>query len=171
MKNVEQTFNTLVETHGYAIARVAVSYEANYAKQQELSQEILLAIWRALPNFEGRSNIKTFALSIAHKRAMTHVKSEMSRPTTEEVDDSYLHPSDNPHESLLKTQQNNKLLESVRELPVAQRQLVTLALEGVSYQDIAEIQGISVSNVGVRLTRAKEALKKKVAILNSKSSI
>jgi RNA polymerase sigma-70 factor (ECF subfamily) len=50
-------------------------------------------------------------------------------------------------------------MAAVRRLPLAYRQVVTLALEGVSYAEIADVLGISDSNVGARLTRARHMLR------------
>ena len=52
------------------------------------------------------------------------------------------------------------LTNKIGKLPIIQRQLITLSLEGVSYNDMAEISGLSVTNVGVQLNRAKTKLNK-----------
>ena len=49
-------------------------------------------------------------------------------------------------------------MAKIRLLPVVQRQLIVLSLEGVSYKEIADISGLSLTNVGVQLTRAKSKL-------------
>ncbi len=62
-----------------------------------------------------------------------------------------------------RQEQADRLLRAVRELPLGQRQLVTLALEGLSYAEMAEVLDISSNLVGVRLNRARKALTDKLS--------
>jgi len=63
-----------------------------------------------------------------------------------------------------KKQRMDRLMLTMYQLPMADRQLVTLALEGLSYKEISEILGISVSNVGVKLNRAKAKLNQLLSV-------
>ena len=65
-----------------------------------------------------------------------------------------------PERALSCEQQGQRLVEAVRRLPVGYAQVVTLTLEGMSYAEIADVLGISETNVGARLTRAREMLRK-----------
>jgi RNA polymerase sigma factor (sigma-70 family) len=65
----------------------------------------------------------------------------------------------NPEEALSTEQQGQRLLDAVQRLPVNQRQVVTLMLEGLSYADIADVLGLTETNVGARLTRARQTLR------------
>ena len=73
-------FETIAREHGAMIARVARSYEANAARAEELVQEILIAVWQALPSFRGASTLRTFVARIAHNRAISHVAREARSP-------------------------------------------------------------------------------------------
>ena len=64
----------------------------------------------------------------------------------------------NPYQSLDQEQRQQRLAEAIRRLTLEQQQVITLALEGMSYQEIADVLAITVSLVGVRLQRAKAAL-------------
>jgi RNA polymerase sigma-70 factor (ECF subfamily) len=65
----------------------------------------------------------------------------------------------NPEETLSAEQEGRRLLAAIQRLPVNHRQVVTLMLEGLSYSEIAEVLGISETNVGARLTRARQMLR------------
>jgi len=65
-----------------------------------------------------------------------------------------------PERALSSEQQGRRLLEAVHRLPLAYAQVVTLTLEGMSYAEIAEVLGITETNVGARLTRAREMLRR-----------
>ena len=149
--------NTLTEFHSM-ISRVVSSYERNRPLQEELYQEISVALWKALAKFDQQSSLKTYILSIAHKRAVSHVAKHVKEPYSVEIDDMEIAGEDCPSDQMSKSQRMQRLVKAMYQLPMADRQLVTLALEGLSYKEISNILGISVSNVGVKLNRAKTKL-------------
>jgi len=149
---------TLTEFHP-AIARVVSSYEVIKALQEELYQEISVALWKSLAKFDHQSSLKTYILSIAHKRAISHVAKYAKEPRKQAIDNVELEFNDCPSDQLAKSQRMNKLFVAMHRLPVFDRQLIALALEGVSYKNIAEILGITTNLVGVKLNRAKAKLK------------
>lgn len=148
---------TLTEYHPM-ISRLIATYENIPALQQELYQEISVALWKALAQFDNQSSIKTYLLSIAHKRAVSHVAKHVKEPRKVAVEESHLGFGNCPSENISKNQKMNRLMTALHDFPLVDRQLVTLALEGVSYKDIAEILGLSVTNIGAKLTRAKSRL-------------
>lgn len=157
-ERVRQTVEQVIAEHGAAIARVAAAFEADRGRRDDLMQEILVAIWQALPRFRGEASLKTFVLRIAHYRAVDHVLREKNEPVRDEIDAQHPDERPTPERRASLEQQAERLLAAVRQLPVDQRQLVTLALEGLPHQEIADVLGISVNNVAVRLSRARGAL-------------
>jgi len=141
------------------LVRVASSYEAIPALREDLVQDIVLAVWQASKHFEGRASFKTFALRVAHNRAITHVGREARRPVGTEYEEVHAAPGGGPEDLLTRRQAQERLVRAIRRLPVSQRQVLSLALEGLSYEEIAEVVGITRNNVGVRLNRARNALK------------
>ena len=81
-----QGFDDIFAKHGALLSRVANSYEANEAMQQELLQEIAIAVWQGLSRFKGDSSVKTYILKIAHNRAVTHVANQVKRLDTHQYD-------------------------------------------------------------------------------------
>jgi RNA polymerase sigma-70 factor (ECF subfamily) len=139
--------------------RVAGSYEAEPARREDLLQEIALAIWQAAGRYESRSSFKTFALRIAHNRGITHCTREARAPELVDLSERRPSPGHDPECSTQRALLQEALMRAVRRLPLAQRQIIGMALEGLSYNEIAEVLGISVSNVGVRLNRARALLR------------
>ena len=158
-QDYEVYFRETLSEYGGAIARVVSSYEMIRALQEELYQEISIALWKALAKFDNQSSLKTYILSIAHKRAISHVAKYAKEPRTSDIDNFELHGEDSPAEKIQQTQTMNRLLHAVTQLCLMDRQLVTLALEGVSYKEIADILGVTTNLVGVKLNRAKSKLK------------
>lgn len=150
--------DTLAEFHG-VIARVVSSYEMIKALQEELYQEISVALWKALSKFDNQSSLKTYVLSIAHKRAISHVAKYAREPRTVDISNFEFQSKDSPSKNMMISQRMTRLLNALAQLTLIERQLVTLALEGVRYKEIAEILGITTNLVGVKLSRAKTKLK------------
>lgn len=157
--DLEQWFDDILRNHGAALNRLAAAYTGESREREDLLQEIVFAIWRALPRFRGESSERTFLFRIAHNRAITHVSQR--RPATAAVDDEpeVVDIRPDPERALSTQQEGQRLLEAIRSLPLAYAQVVTLTLEGMSYSEVAEVLGISEANVGARLTRSREMLR------------
>jgi RNA polymerase sigma factor (sigma-70 family) len=156
---LEERFHQLLSVNGAALSRLAASYTNSKSDRDDLFQDIALAIWLALPRFRGESSERTFIFRIAHNRAITFLSQRrtLTMPDDEiELPD----PRPNPEKELAKEQQETRLFEAIHNLPIDYRQVITLILEGMSYTEIAEIFGIGESNVGVRLNRARQMLRR-----------
>lgn len=159
-----QGFEDVFAQYGALLGRVANSYEANDALQQELLQDIAIAVWQGLARFKGDSSVKTYILKIAHNRAVTHVASQVKRIDTHHYDqddigsDGYVSHARSPEVETSQHQSLTRLLKAVRALPVQSRQVLTLSLEGLSYDEIAEVCGMTKNHVGVVLKRAKQSI-------------
>lgn len=154
----ELAFETVVSEYNGLILRIASSYEANPAMREDLVQEILLAVWRALPSFKGEAKLKTFITSIAQKRAISHSAKYARQkfhgePSVDIVDEAKL-----PDEMAAEVDERQRLLDAVRSLGAAQREPVMLMLEGMNFSEIGEVLGISANAATLRCQRAKAAL-------------
>ena len=156
---LEQQFERILAAHGPALSRLAASYTNTLSDRDDLLQDIAVAIWQALSRFRGECSERTFAFRIAHNRGinyLTRTRAHMNAPIEEiEVHD----PMPGPESDLARRQRADKLRKAVYRLPVAYRQVITLTLEGMGYKEISEVLGISESNVGVRLNRARQLLR------------
>lgn len=144
---------------GPALARVAASYERDRTLREDLLQDILLALFRALPALEDPERLKAFAFRIAHNRAVDHVVHRARAPGVSVLSPELPGADASPEESLLAGERSRRLLEAVRALELPYRQVMMLVLEDMSYGEIAETLGLSVANVGVRVNRAKSKLR------------
>jgi RNA polymerase sigma factor (sigma-70 family) len=146
-----------------ALARVVASYERDRALQDDLLQEVLIAVLTSLSHLEDPGKLKPFVFRIAHNRCVSHVakriRERMAQLPLEDAASEDLCQED----ALIGAQRSQQLLEAVRRLELPFRQVMTLVLEDMSYEDIGETLGISVANVGIRVNRAKQQLK---AVLN-----
>jgi RNA polymerase sigma-70 factor (ECF subfamily) len=141
-----------------ALARIAASYERDRALREELLQEMAFAIVRALPRLQDAAKLKAFVFRIAHNRAVSHVASRMRELALDEWPEHLASDAPDPEQELLSRERSARLLDAVRRLSLPYRQVITLLLEDLSYEEIAETLGLSVANVGVRVNRAKQQL-------------
>lgn len=155
MASVEQ----VIADYGPALARIAGAYERDRALRDDLVQDIAVAVWRALPSLKDEAKLKPFVFRIAHNRAVSHVARQAARPRQDELSDALRDGAPDPEQSLHETERSRRLVEAVRGLSLPYRQVITLLLEDLSYEEIAEALGLTVNNVGVRINRAKAQLK------------
>lgn len=160
------TIERIISDHGQGLRRVAAAYEADQMLQEDLFQDILIAIHQALPALREKDRVAPYVYRIAHNRAASHVSRAVRRRAgeacmLEEAGEEGAEPS--PEQVLAENERASRLEWAVRRLPLAYRQAVSLYLEDMSYADIAEALDISQSNVGVRINRAKQMLKEMLA--------
>jgi RNA polymerase sigma-70 factor (ECF subfamily) len=154
----EQLGRLLVENRA-ALSRLAASYTRSVGDRDDLLQEIAMALWRALSSFRGECSERTFVFRIAHNRCITHLSKRRTNVSLEEAEIEVEDPSANAEAALAEAQERQRLMAAVRDLPAIHREVLVLALEGMGYREIADVVGISESNVGVRLNRARDRLK------------
>ena len=155
MASIEQ----VLADYGPALARIAGAYERDRALRDDLVQEIAAAVWKALPSLSDPAKLKPFVFRIAHNRSVSHVARQAARPRVAELDEGFRDEGADPEARLVENERSQRLVESVRRLSLPYRQVVTLLLEDLSYEEIAEALGLTVNNVGVRINRAKAQLK------------
>ena len=152
----EHQFELLVRQHKRTIYTVCYMFSTNKDEIDDLFQEILIRLWNGFDRFEGRSSAKTWICRVALNTAINQDRKERRRPQTVPLTvDIDPYEADNP-----QTQQIRVLYDRISRLDLIDRSLILLWLEGISYDEIGAIIGISPNNVGVKLTRIKEKLVK-----------
>lgn len=141
--------------HDDKLRAVASRYADDASTQEDVHQELRLAVWKALPKFRGDASVRTYISRVAHYcAARLGRKRPRHLPETELVDDA---PA--PDDWLNDHEQRRALQAAVDELPAAQRDAIRLHLEGIAVPDIASRLGITEGNVYVRITRARKLLR------------
>lgn len=121
----------------------------------DLHQEILLRLWQGYDGFEGRSDIKTWIYRVALNYCI-NFRDKRRREQTRRMT---VRGSDSSDSDLEKRMQIKQLYQRINKLGLVDRSVILLWLEGLSYEEIGEILGISVKNVSFKLVRIKERLK------------
>lgn len=153
-------FEQIVAAYGPLISRIASSYEADPGLREDLVQQIFLAVWQALPSYRADASLKTFIARIAQNRAISFVAKQVRQGPVAEMPERVESDQPDPEQSAIDASDRRMLLEATRRLPLPQREVIILVLEGFSYAEIADMLSIAPNALALRLSRAKAALKK-----------
>jgi RNA polymerase sigma factor (sigma-70 family) len=152
-----QLFDHWIRDHGTILHHVANGF-AEGDDRQDLMQELLLAVWKSVPAFRQDAQASTFIYRVSHNAALTWRRSRLNY--RRRVDGfaalAAASPPDAPPDA--SSAQLERVYAAIRRLPPLDRSLILLSLDGVSYRDMAAIHGLTESNIGVRLNRARHAL-------------
>jgi RNA polymerase sigma factor (sigma-70 family) len=147
------TFLARLRAHQKILYKVAYLYGRTEADRQDLVQEIIVQLWRSAESFDGRSALSTWVYRVALNVALSQRREAGRRPVAAiSIDDVLLTAP--PDEGAAGV-----MAQLVGRLGELDRALVLLHLEGHGHEDIGEILGLSVSNVGTRLSRLKQRLR------------
>lgn len=155
----DDRYERIFAEYGPALARLTASWESRPDAREDLLQEIMLAIWRALPGFRGECSEKTFVFRVGHNRCLTHAWRRDKAPVSEEQMPEVPDLRASPEAQAIDTRRREALLEAIRALPVTYRQAITLALEDLSPAEIASVLGVTENNAAVRLNRGRKMLR------------
>ncbi len=160
-QSVDALFDRVANEFAAPLERLARAHEADPALQQDLLQDIHLALWRSLGGFNERCSLRTWVYRVAHNVAATHLlRQKRTRLQSLTTIDELSIASDEAEvpatvdEQLVLT----RLTALIHRLKPVDRQLIILHLEGIAADDIAEIAGLSVPNVHTKLHRIRELL-------------
>lgn len=118
-----------------------------------------MAIVTSLPRLTEPEKLKAFVFRIAHNRSVSHVARRMRERAHEASWQGSEESTVGQDQALIQTERSERLLEAVRKLALPYRQVMTLLLEDMNYEEIADTLGITVANVGIRVNRGKKQLR------------
>jgi len=157
----EEIFLRRIDQHRGIIRKVAAGYASTSADQKDLSQEIMLQLWRAYPRYSPKRSFSTWMYRIALNVAISFLRRN-TRPIRQTVpledvdrelpDESASAGHDDEHVAIL-----HRLIATLDPL---NRALLLLYLDDHSYCEIADVLGITETNVATRLSRLKERLRR-----------
>jgi RNA polymerase sigma-70 factor (ECF subfamily) len=153
------TLEKILRDHSALARRLAAAHEANTDVARDLTQDILVAIWRAWPAFRHQCSERTYVARIAHHRIATHVDRAVRQPRFTDLDDELPSPGLSPEDLAIQRDDASRLIALVRTLPLAYREVAVLMLEGFTPAEVAETLGITANAVAIRGTRAREMLR------------
>ncbi|AOS98472.1 ECF RNA polymerase sigma-E factor [Microbulbifer aggregans] len=171
-KGDKRAFDLLVLKYQHKIVAVISRFIKDHAEVQDVTQEAFIKAYRALANFRGDSAFYTWMYRIAINTAKNHLVSRGRRPPSSDVDledaefysgADLLRDNETPENQLFRDQLEAAVHDAIRALPEDLRAAVTLReMEGLSYEEIAEVMDCPVGTVRSRIFRAREAIDRTV---------
>ena len=159
--NRESLFQSWLEEHRGIVVKVTRSFAPLPADAADLQQEMLLQLWTSLSSYAGQAKPSTWIYRVCLNTALTWRRGTMRRERRIEpgadlarLPTGTASPADRAGDEELL----DKLYTAIHALPMFDRALMLLALDGLAYREIAEITGLTENHVGVSLTRARHRL-------------
>ena len=156
---MEKAFIEMINQHRGTIFKICNLYCHNAENRKDLFQEIVLQLWKSHPAFRKESNINTWLYRVSLNTAISNFRKESKKPGNAVFSDELLMVPDIPYFSDEK-EKLDLLHLAIDRLTEIEKALIMLYLDEKTYDEIAEILGITNSNAGVRLNRIKTKLSK-----------
>ena len=160
-KAQEEIFRRWSSEHLGLILKVVRGFAATPQDQDDLLQDVLLQVWSSIPSFRGEAKETTWIYRVAFNTALAWRRGERRR---REGHESFLKFDVSPkiqtsHTDSARDQEIvERLYAAIRQLPKVDGSLALMQLDGLSYQEMAEVLGISENYIGVKLSRIRKQL-------------
>jgi RNA polymerase sigma-70 factor (ECF subfamily) len=158
-------FERVASDFAAPLARLVRAHEADPALQQDLLQEIHLALWRSLQNFDRRCSLRTWVYRVAHHVAATYVLRSRRRRARQftTLDDAELPAAGTDVTAEVDAAQVlQRLYALIQRLAPLDREIIILHLEGLPADEIAEIAGLTSTNIHTKIHRIRQLLATRV---------
>ena len=150
----EKRFIEMIKQNERVIYKVCSFYVSDDDPLSDLYQDVVCNLWTAYPKFRGECSISTWIYRIALNTCISNLRKKKRTPQStplSDIQDAFIQPDD-------LTAEIKEMYRLIRQLKNLERAVILLYLEEKSYQEIADITGLSLSNVAVKLKRVKEKL-------------
>jgi RNA polymerase sigma-70 factor, ECF subfamily len=157
----DRLYSEAIASYGSALTRLVVGYEAHAEKRRDLLQEIHIALWTSLANFDGRCSLRTWIYRVGHNVSVNHVIKSKRQNETALVDlEELANVASHIDQTALVDHGNvlDRLRAMIHNLKAPDRQVMLLYLDDVDANSIAQITGVSPINVATKIHRIKQLL-------------
>jgi RNA polymerase sigma factor (sigma-70 family) len=158
----QERFQDLMEEHKKILYKVCHSYCRNPGDRDDLAQEIIVQLWRSFRSFDQRVRFSTWMYRIALNVAISFYRRESVR--TRYVVPGSEHLLEAVDQTANRSEEVQVLYQWIEGLDPLHKALVILYLDGNNYQEIADVLGISQTNVATKINRLKETLRQEAGV-------
>lgn len=159
----EAIIDDLMQNYGEDVLKLVMQYVHNNSVAEDLTQEIFVKSYRALPSFQYGSSIKTWLWRIAINHAKDYLKSWYAKNVEAKDDELFMQveSSVSVEQEVIQQQEDNDLVNAVMALPIKYREVIYLCYyEDQTMKEMADVLQINENTVKTRLRKGKQLLKK-----------
>ncbi len=155
----EETFTKIIKDNEGIIYKIARIYANNAEDQNDLYQEVVFQLWKSFESFRGDAKVSTWMYRIALNTALFHSKRAKKRGYNIPLENVVLqHENYDP----VLEERLQLVYDQIHKLNDIEKGIILLFLDGKKHDEIASITGLSKSNIGTRIGRIKEKLRKQI---------
>lgn len=155
----KKAFKELLEENKGIITKICRAYANDDHEFDDHFQEVALQIWKSYDNYKGMAKVSTWIYRITLNVCLSEIRKKNRRIMTSAFQSEHDQAEEQPHHD----QENiEKLYSAIRTLKKIDRAIILLYLEDKKYKEMAEILGVNISNIGVKVNRIKKELKEKL---------
>lgn len=159
----DNVFLSVLDQHKGIIYKIANAYCRNPEDRKDLIQEIIFQLWRSFDRYNDQYKLSTWLYRISLNVAISFYRKDSKRTDhPSELTAGIMETEDNEEET---EQQLHLLQQFISELPELDRAIMLLYLEENSYKEIADILGLTETNIATKINRIKQKLKTKFSII------
>lgn len=155
----QQRYEDIIRTHKDSIYRICLGYIYETDHVEDLFQEVLIALWKSLSSFRNEAKLSTYIYRVTVNTAISYNRKQIKHKRESRLEFP-LPVHDSPVDDITNREELQLLRSCISRLEDQDRLIISLYLEELSYNEIAEVAGISVNYVGVKINRIKEILKR-----------
>lgn len=157
---IAKQFTQVIKENEGIIIKVCSLYTFNPDDRDDLYQEIVYQLWKSFASFKAKAKLSTWMYRVALNTAIYFLKKEKKAIRTTPLEGSLLQFA----EELNKREEEKiqLLYQHIQLLSLLERGIILLYLESKSHEEIAEVMGLTTTNVGTRLSRIREKLKSQI---------
>lgn len=155
---MEEKFTELLFQNQGIINKICNIYFNDRIHKEDYHQELIIQLWKAFPSFNYKSKFSTWMYRVCLNAAIDILRKEKSLPSHVQFE---IHEHNTLSDSPKEINENHeKLFKAINRLSQIDKAIITLYLEDLSYKEISEIIGISITNTGVKINRIKTQISK-----------
>ncbi len=162
----EEQFRKIVAEQQERVWNICRHYARSVDDTHDLQQEVMINVWRNLGSFRGDAALSTWIYRIAVNTCLSYIMKENRRSgfnlSLDHKNVEQLMQEDETQEKLMQEQQLDELHNTINQLTVIDKLLISLSIEKVSTREMADIIGITEPNVRTKLHRIREELRTKI---------
>ncbi|MDR6559921.1 MULTISPECIES: RNA polymerase sigma factor [unclassified Arcicella] len=174
LKNADEAaFRFLVEKYQDKVFNTCLGFLRNVEEAEDLAQEVFIELYESIHSFRGEAKVSTFLYRIAVTKSLDYLRKQKRQKRLsfvlslfgleDQIQSVGSIETDHPGVLLENKERTNLMFSKIDELPERQRVAFSLhKIDGLSYQEIAEVMELSISSIESLIFRAKQSLQKKL---------